>query len=246
VVRGAVRPARPLGLGRSAATLGAARARPRLDPAPGDLSLGGVTKAMNRADRMAALFNLLPIVLGGYFDDSMLGWIVGLCDEQTDAILFLIRELGIGAAWAKFERAQADGTIGLMVPSDRAHLTKHRRGTTPPPGCGQDLGQELALSWRDRRDAQARIRDLSALMDEILASVNASPTRAVDLVLMTLKKMCGAHARYHQVCGVSCRGLSEGQLGIGCSIPGQNRNIEKRLILTRLLDQSESAGQTAS
>jgi hypothetical protein len=90
-------------------------------------ALGGPTKAMNRADRMAALFNLLPIVLGGYFDDSMLGGIVGLCDEQTDAILFLIRELGIGAAWAKFERAQADGTVSLMVPSDRAHLTKHRR-----------------------------------------------------------------------------------------------------------------------
>jgi hypothetical protein len=30
-------------------------------------------EAMSRADRMAALFNLLPIVLGGYFDDSMLG-----------------------------------------------------------------------------------------------------------------------------------------------------------------------------
>ena len=36
----------------------------------------------------------------------------------------------------------------------------------------------------ERRDAKARIRDLSALMDEILASVNASPTRAVDLVLV--------------------------------------------------------------
>ena len=59
-------------------------------------------------------------------------------------------------------------------------------------------------------------------------------------------KMCGAHARHHQVCGVSCRGLSEGQLGIGCSIPGQNRKTEKRLIPTRLLDQSEWAGQTAS
>ena len=147
-------------------------------------SLGGPTQAMNRADRMAALFNLLPIVLGGYFDDSMLGGIVGLCDEQTDAILFLIRELGIGAAWAKFERAQADGTIGLMVPSDRAHLTKHRRWTKPTPGFGQVLGKEIDLSLMERRDAKARIRDLSALMDEILASVNASPTRAVDLVLV--------------------------------------------------------------
>ena len=45
---------------------------------------------MDRTDRMAALFNILPIVLGGYFDDSMLGGIVGLCDELTDAILFLI------------------------------------------------------------------------------------------------------------------------------------------------------------
>jgi hypothetical protein len=52
------------------------------------------------------------------------------------------------------------------------------------------------------------------------------------------KNMCGAYARYRQVCGVSCRGLSEGQLGIRCSIPGQN--IEKRLIPTRLLDQSVS------
>jgi hypothetical protein len=34
---------------------------------------------------------------------------------------------------------------------------------------------------------------------------------------MTLK-MCGAHARYRRVRGVSCRGLSEGQLGIGCSM----------------------------
>ena len=41
---------------------------------------------MDRADRMAALFNILPVVLGGYFDDFMLGGIVGLCDELTDAI----------------------------------------------------------------------------------------------------------------------------------------------------------------
>jgi hypothetical protein len=102
-------------------------------------ALGSPTQAMNRADRMAALFNLLPIVLGGYFDDSMLGGIVGLCDEQTDAIIFLIRELRIGAAWAKFERAQAEGTVSLMVPSDRAHLTKHRRWTKPLPGFGQEI-----------------------------------------------------------------------------------------------------------
>jgi hypothetical protein len=46
------------------------------------------------------MINVMPIILGGYFDDSMLGGIhvVGLCDEQTNDILFLIRELRIGAA----------------------------------------------------------------------------------------------------------------------------------------------------
>ena len=78
---------------------------------------------------------------------------------------------------------------------------------------------------------------LASLLDEIII-----PERVSN----DAEKMCGAHARYRHVCGVSCRGLSEGQLGIGCSIPGQNRNIEKRLIPTRLLDQSEWAGQTAS
>ena len=100
---------------------------------------------MDRADRMVALFNVLSIVLGEYFDDSMLGGIVGLCDDLTDAILFLIRELKIGAAWAKFERAQADGTVSLMVPSDQAHLTKHHRWTPPHAGFGQVLGKELNL-----------------------------------------------------------------------------------------------------
>ena len=78
---------------------------------------------------------------------------------------------------------------------------------------------------------------LASLLDEIIM-----PERVSN----DAEKMCGAHARYRHVCVVSCRGLSEGQLGIGCSIPGQNRNIEKRLIPTRLLDQSEWAGQTAA
>ena len=147
-------------------------------------ALGAPTQAMDRTDRMAALFNILPIVLGGYFDDSMLGGIVGLCDELTDAILFLIRKLKIGAAWAKFERAQADGTISLMVPSDLAHLTAHRRWTTPSAGFGQVLGKELDLSTMERRDSETRIRDLCALMDVILAQVRASPSRAVELVLI--------------------------------------------------------------
>jgi hypothetical protein len=36
----------------------------------------------------------------------------------------------------------------------------------------------------ERRDVEARIRDLCAPMDEILARVSASPTRAVELVLV--------------------------------------------------------------
>ena len=94
----------------------------------------------------------------------MLGGIVGLFDELADAILFLIRKLKIGVAWAKFERAQADGTISLMVPSDRAHLTAHHQWTPPHAGFGQVLGTELDLSIMERRDSETRIRELCALM----------------------------------------------------------------------------------
>jgi hypothetical protein len=75
-----------------------------------------------------------------------------------------------------------------------------------------DRASELEIIQRGTATGGLSLR-LVSLLDEIIM-----PERVSN----DAETMCGAHARYHQVCGVSCRGLSEGQLGIGCSIPGQN------------------------
>ena len=79
--------------------------------------------------------------------------------------------------------------VSLMVPSDQAHLTKHRRWTPPHAGFGQVLGEELELSAMERKDSDTRIRELCALMDVILAQVRASRSRAVELV--SIQKVVG-------------------------------------------------------
>ena len=60
---------------------------------------------------MHALWNLLPAIMAGHFDDTMTGGIPGLVEQITTAVFFLITHLRIDAQFMKFER----GTTAVLA-----------------------------------------------------------------------------------------------------------------------------------
>ena len=86
----------------------------------------------SRADQMHALWNLLPAILAGYFDDTMTGGIPGLIEQITTAVFFLIIHLRIDAQFMKFERGTAEGKHYLYSGTE-LHMDPAKRSWAESP-----------------------------------------------------------------------------------------------------------------
>ena len=117
-----------------------------------------------QAERMHSLWNLLPAVIAGYFDDTMTGGIPDLVEQITTAVFYLIIKLGIDAQFMKFERGTADRQHFLYSGTE-LHLEPAKRSWTRSPN--QDhvmiLGKEAVLDTFIRRDSADRLSYVAGL-----------------------------------------------------------------------------------
>ena len=134
-----------------------------------------------QAERMHSLWNLLPAVIAGYFDDTMTGGIPDLVEQITTAVFYLIIKLGIDAQFMKFERGTADRQHFLYSGTE-LHLEPAKRSWTRSPN--QDhvmiLGKEAVLDTFIRRDSADRLSYVAGLWTGCRTIVHQSRARTIE------------------------------------------------------------------
>ena len=139
----------------------------------------------SRADQMHALWNLLPAILAGYFDDTMTGGIPGLVEQITTAVFFLIIHLRIDAQFMKFERGTAEGKHYLYSGTE-LHMDPAKRSWAESPDQHHImiLGKEAVLHTFTRRDSAARLKYVAGLWTGCKTIVHQSVSRRIEQRIM--------------------------------------------------------------
>ena len=164
------------------------------------LAVHGAPSAANtHTENIQAIFNLIPGSAQGYFDDGawrfnmhtppfhtvrhtttthtvrtrvpgiFLGHVAVV--DALDESIFELMDLGVEAAWSKFERAYMNGTIA----SRKSRYEWNER----VPGHMQVLGKLMILKRRILCDSEPRIAEGKALLVAILQQAKESPKRQV-------------------------------------------------------------------
>ena len=115
---------------------------------------------------MENFFNLIPLPLGGFFDDGFWAGNAQICNDTEDAVIRLMDTLWVQAQYQKFERDTLDGKHYVMK-GTRATKTEKRTWVLQGVENVEILGKEFCLPSRRRGNATSRIKACSNLLDAL-------------------------------------------------------------------------------
>ena len=126
------------------------------------------------------LFNLVPICLSAYFDDTQTASGQVGADMVTQAILRLVKEGGVGAQFKKFERFTFAGHRYQMNEKTEWVLDCDEHGE-PLLRHPKVLGKEFCIKDMTRRDPESRLAEVINLTHAVIERARKAPTRLVPV-----------------------------------------------------------------
>ena len=154
-------------------------------------AFGTPTADMSVADRMACLWNLVPAILAGYFDDTMTGGVPAVVEDITTAVFTLIQGLKIDSQYTKFERATTGPHYYVYAGTELALDPRGRVWAEDRDVHHlQILGKEVDLDSHIRRDSQPRLEYVRRLMEHIIADA-ARPASNGLVESVLIEKLLG-------------------------------------------------------